>query len=93
MKAIEGGKVGQPAKDPLKPRIESRKDGARLFSVNSNFGRNKPNAPVVGIPRNGERSDQRQAVLFGFLFCGCRVRLSQSRFTADATLMLTLSGT
>lgn len=27
LRAIEGGKTGQPEKDPLKPRIESREDG------------------------------------------------------------------
>lgn len=27
LRAIKGGKAGQPEKDPLKPRIESRKDG------------------------------------------------------------------
>ncbi|MDI9035130.1 hypothetical protein, partial [Klebsiella pneumoniae] len=38
--------------------------------------------------KHGERSDQRQVVLFGFVFCGCRARLWQSHFTSGTTLLL-----
>ena len=60
---------------------------------NTILGQRKPNAPVVGTPENGERSDQHQAVCMLLRFCGCCARPWQSRFTATAAFTLTLSGT
>lgn len=51
-----------------------------------------PNAPVVGTPENGERSDQRLIVLDRTWFCGCCARPRQSHVTTTAALKLTLSG-
>lgn len=48
---------------------------------------------MVGTPKNGERSDQHQAVRMLLRFCGCCARPWQSRLTATAAFTLTLSGT